>query len=93
MNVNDICEGLAYCTPWRAFPTSSLHTRSSKSEMNNTLSTFSRLSGDTGAFAAISGEGVMFSATDQRLTKKQERKAREQERTYTYTRQSRKTAG
>lgn len=29
--------------------------------MNNTLSTFLRLSGDTGALAAIPGESVMFS--------------------------------
>lgn len=29
--------------------------------MNKTLSTFLRLSGDTGAFAAIPGEGVVFS--------------------------------
>lgn len=45
-----------------------VHTKSNKSEMNNTFSTFLRLSGETGAFAGIPGEGVMFRATDQRLT-------------------------
>jgi hypothetical protein len=92
MKVKDIFGRSAYLTLWKAHSSSSQHTRSSKSEINNTLSTFLRLSGDTGAFAAIPGEGVMFCATDQRLTKK-EKKAQEQERTYTYTRSPGRTAG
>jgi hypothetical protein len=41
----------------------SRHTRSNSSEMNKTFKTFLRLSGDTGAFAAISG--VFSSPYDQ----------------------------
>jgi len=46
--------------------------------MNNTLSTFLRLSGDTGAFAAIPGEVVMFScnrpAFDEEIEERHESK-------------------
>ena len=53
--------------------------------MNNTLSTFLRLSGDTGAFAAIPGDVVLFSCNRPAFDEVT-RKAGEQDRTYTYTR-------
>lgn len=44
------------------------HTKSRRSETNNTFSTFLRISGDTEALAAILGEIAIFCPSDQRLT-------------------------
>lgn len=55
--------------------------------MNKTLSTFLRLSGDTGAFAAIPGEFVMFSCNRPAFDKEKKRGTRARQiKTLTHTR-------
>ena len=53
--------------------------------MNNTLSTFLRLSGDTGAFVAIPGEVVVFSCNRPAFDEEKEERHESKTDQNTYT--------